>query len=54
MDGEFDPVDNCINSVLGQEIELSDEFKQNYEKWLHREVYNTNIDWDQLLSTNML
>ena len=25
--GEFEPVDNCINSVLGQEVELTDEFK---------------------------
>lgn len=47
---DFEPVDNCINSVLGQELELTDEFKANYEKWLHREVYNTQIDWDQLLS----
>ena len=32
-----------------QELELTDEFKANYEKWLHREVYNSQIDWDQLL-----
>jgi len=49
LEGEFEPVDNCINSVLGQEVELTDEFKANYEKWLQREVYNTQIDWDQLL-----
>merc|ERR1719361_335960 len=47
--GEFEPVDNCINSVLGQELELTDEFKANYEKWLTREVYNSQIDWDTLL-----
>jgi len=51
LEGEFDPVDNCINSVLGQEVELTDEFKANYERWLQREVYNTQIDWDQLLTT---
>jgi len=48
--GEFEPVDNCINSVLGQEVELTDEFKANYERWLEREVHNTQIDWDQLLA----
>merc|ERR1719431_2107281 len=51
LEGEFDPVDNCVNSVLGQEVELTDEFKANYERWLHREVYNTQIDWDQLLAS---
>jgi len=49
LEGEFEPVDNCVNSVLGQDVELTDEFKANYEKWLQREVYNTQIDWDQLL-----
>ncbi|XP_053676051.1 striatin-interacting protein 1 homolog [Anopheles nili] len=33
-----------------EEIELSEEFKQNYELWLQQEVYNNNIDWDALLS----
>ena len=32
-----------------QEAELTEEFKANYEKWLQREVYNTQIDWGQLL-----
>jgi len=50
LEGEFEPVDNCVNSVLGQEVELTEEFKANYEKWLQREVYNTQIDWDQLLA----
>jgi len=49
LEGEFEPVDNCVNSVLGQDVELTEEFKANYEKWLQREVYNTQIDWDQLL-----
>ena len=35
---DCDPVDNCLSSVLGQEVELTDEFKRNYEKWLHNEV----------------
>merc|ERR1712210_140555 len=54
LEGEFLPVDNCINSVLGQEVELSEEFKANYERWLQREVYGTKIDWDQLLEENHL
>lgn len=29
-------------------IELSDEFKKNYERWLEDEVYSTNIDWELL------
>ncbi|XP_058057285.1 striatin-interacting protein 1 homolog isoform X2 [Anopheles bellator] len=33
-----------------EEIELSEEFKQNYELWLQQEVYNNNIDWDALLT----
>uniref|UniRef100_A0A2M4BCH2 Uncharacterized protein n=1 Tax=Anopheles marajoara TaxID=58244 RepID=A0A2M4BCH2_9DIPT len=33
-----------------EEIELSEEFKQNYELWLQQEVYNNNIDWDALLA----
>jgi hypothetical protein len=42
-------VDNCINSVLGQEVELTDEFKANYERWLMKEVYNAEIKWELLL-----
>ncbi|CAB4058229.1 Striatin-interacting protein 1 homolog,Striatin-interacting protein 2,Striatin-interacting proteins 2,Striatin-interacting protein 1 [Lepeophtheirus salmonis] len=38
-DFHFESVDNCISSVLSQEIELMPEFKQNYEKWLNREVF---------------
>ncbi len=46
---DFEPVDNCINSVLGQDVELTDEFKVNYERWLHKEVYNAEIKWELLL-----
>lgn len=46
---DFEPVDNCIASVLGREVELTDEFKANYEKWLDREVFGTTIQWEQLL-----
>ena len=42
-------MDNCITSVLGREVELTDEFKSNYEKWLEREVFGTTIQWEHLL-----
>ena len=35
---------------MGQSVELTDEFKANYEKWLQREVYHTEIKWELLLS----
>ena len=46
---DFEPVDNCLSSVLGQTVELTDEFKANYERWLDKEVYGTQIEWDHLL-----
>jgi len=48
-EGDYTPLDNCVNSVLGPDIELTDEFKANYERWLHKEVYTSETDWDQLL-----
>ena len=45
---EYLPVDNDILSVLGEKVELSNEFKNNYERWLDREVFSVSIDWDQL------
>ena len=35
-------------------MELTDEFKANYEKWLDREVFGTNIQWEQLLGNKHL
>ncbi|XP_055635161.1 striatin-interacting protein 1 isoform X2 [Toxorhynchites rutilus septentrionalis] len=40
---------NGGNGRKSDEIELSEEFKQNYELWLQQEVYNNNIDWDSLI-----
>uniref|UniRef100_T1JAT6 Far11/STRP N-terminal domain-containing protein n=1 Tax=Strigamia maritima TaxID=126957 RepID=T1JAT6_STRMM len=51
---DLEPVDNCILSVLGQSIDLSEEFKTHYEQWLHREVYSANIDWEQLLCRTLI
>uniref|UniRef100_U5EY75 Far11/STRP C-terminal domain-containing protein n=1 Tax=Corethrella appendiculata TaxID=1370023 RepID=U5EY75_9DIPT len=36
------------NSLM-EDVELSEEFKQNYELWLQQEVYNSEINWDSLL-----
>lgn len=44
----FQPVDTNLMSVLGKEVELTKEFKKNYETWLEREVFKYKIDWDQL------
>jgi hypothetical protein len=47
------PVDNNFLSILSKDVELTNEFKYNYETWLEREVFQFNVDWDQLLtSTN--
>lgn len=46
---DFEPVDNCFLSVLGQNMELSEEFMHNYEKWLEMEVFANQVDWDQVI-----
>ncbi|UYV76198.1 STRIP2 [Cordylochernes scorpioides] len=47
---DLEPVDNNFLSVLGRDIELTAEFKTNYERWLAREVFQVSVDWDQLLN----
>ncbi|XP_076236978.1 striatin interacting protein isoform X2 [Calliopsis andreniformis] len=46
---DMQPVDTSVISVLGTEVELSEEFKQNYELWLQQEVFQRSINWDELL-----
>lgn len=48
-DLDYEPVDNCLSSVLGVEHDLSDTFKKNYELWLEKEVLNESIDWESLV-----
>ncbi|KAJ8977107.1 hypothetical protein NQ317_008453 [Molorchus minor] len=48
-DNEFEPVDNCLNSVLGTNHDLSESFKKHYDLWLEQEVFGTTIEWDNLL-----
>ncbi|GLH03611.1 Striatin-interacting protein 1 [Gryllus bimaculatus] len=42
-DPEFEPMDTCITSVLGQPFELTDYFKQHYEVWLQQEVFERSF-----------
>lgn len=46
---DMEPVDTSVISVLGANVELSEEFKQHYELWLQKEVFEKTINWDQLL-----
>ena len=39
---------NCVR-VLGESVELSEEFKDNYERWLDQEVFGRQVDWDLML-----
>ncbi|CAB3405262.1 unnamed protein product [Caenorhabditis bovis] len=46
---DFEPIDNCVSSVLGRTPALSRRFKDNYEKWMEAEVLRANIDWNNVL-----
>ncbi|KAM9321026.1 striatin-interacting protein 1 [Gastrophryne carolinensis] len=46
---DFVPVDNCLQSVLGQHVELPEDFQMNYDLWLEREVFSKPISWEELL-----
>uniref|UniRef100_A0A8C0F456 Striatin interacting protein 2 n=1 Tax=Bubo bubo TaxID=30461 RepID=A0A8C0F456_BUBBB len=49
QESEFAPVDNCLQSVLGQRLELPEDFHCSYELWLEREVFSQPIRWEELL-----
>nr|CAG4640664.1 EOG090X01YQ [Eulimnadia texana] len=53
-DPEFEPVDNWLTSVLSRPVDLTDEFKRHYEVWLHQEVFQASIDWDQLVASHLI
>ncbi|KAG5890980.1 hypothetical protein JTB14_037966 [Gonioctena quinquepunctata] len=48
-DSDFEPVDNCLNSILGTSHDLSESFKIHYHLWLEQEVFGVPIEWDNLL-----
>jgi hypothetical protein len=43
-------IDTALYSNLNKNVELPQEFLDNYEQWLEREVYNNNIDWDAIIN----
>lgn len=47
-ENEFEPVDNNLNSVLGNDYDLSVSFQKNYYLWLEDEVFKNEIEWDKL------
>ena len=47
---DFEPTDNSFQSVLSSDPKFSERFMKNYSKWLRKEVYSNQIDWDFLLS----
>nr|XP_012148678.1 PREDICTED: striatin-interacting protein 1 isoform X3 [Megachile rotundata]XP_012148679.1 PREDICTED: striatin-interacting protein 1 isoform X3 [Megachile rotundata] len=49
---DMESVDTSVASVLGMNVELSDEFKQHYELWLQQEVFQRSINWDELLDSS--
>uniref|UniRef100_A0A4W4DRU4 Striatin interacting protein 2 n=1 Tax=Electrophorus electricus TaxID=8005 RepID=A0A4W4DRU4_ELEEL len=49
QNSEFAPVDNCLQSVLGQRVELPEDFHYSYEMWLEREVFSQPVQWEGLL-----
>lgn len=51
QESEYEPLDNCLSSVLGSGEELSENFKRHYNLWLEQEVFGTAIEWDKLLAT---
>lgn len=42
-------LDEILLSTTDKEIVLTNEFKENYESWLEREVHRNSINWDQIL-----
>nr|XP_009931450.1 PREDICTED: striatin-interacting protein 1 [Opisthocomus hoazin] len=46
---DFLPVDNCLQSVLGQRVDLPEDFQVNYDLWLERGVFSRPISWEELL-----
>jgi hypothetical protein len=46
---ELQPLDTNYLSILGQDIELSQVWKDNYEKWLEVEVFKHQTNWDEVL-----
>lgn len=49
---DFDCVkDFELYELFNNEIELTDDFKDNYQHWLEQEVFDKQVDWDLLLES---
>lgn len=49
--GKLTPMDCNPLSVLGQEVQLSEIWKQKYEEWVEVEVFMMPQDWDKILQS---
>ena len=47
---DMTPVDVNPLSVLGEDVELSDEWKEHYEEWVDKEVIFDPPNWDHILN----
>jgi hypothetical protein len=47
---EFLPTDTSLFSCLKNEVQLPEDFVNNYESWLDEEIYSNKIDWDSYLA----
>ena len=48
---DLQPIDTNYLSVLGKSIELSQSWKDNYEKWVEVEIYEHPTNWDEVLQS---
>ena len=49
---ELQPMEINYLSVLGEPIELSQSWQENYEHWLEVEVFQHPTDWDEMLKSS--
>lgn len=47
---DMTPVDVNPLSVLGEEVELSEEWKEHYEEWVDKEVFFDPPNWDHVIN----
>lgn len=49
--GKLPPLDCNYLSVLGEQVHLSEAWKQKYEEWIEVEVFQMPRDWDSILQS---
>lgn len=47
---EYAPMDNSLYTCLRKEIDIPDDFENNYEQWLDEEVFSNQINWDLIIN----